>query len=212
MKAIRFEKTGGPEVLHLEKHRTAAPRPAKCGFNTRPSVVNFIDTYHRCGLYPVPLPSGLGLEAAGTVEVLGDGVANLKIGDRCCLLLRSHRRLCRSQQCSCRSRRKDSRRSFRRGRRGGAAQGTDRALSPETYLSSAARPDNSRSFRGWWRGTYRLPMGEASGRDGNRYSWFRRQGCARKREWLRACSQPEDRRLEQTRARAHRRKRRARCL
>src|SRR5580698_4199325 len=82
MKAIRFEKTGGPEVLHLEDIELPAPRAGEVRVHHTGIGVNFIDTYHRCGLYPVPLPSGLGLEAAGTVEVLGDGVTNLKIGDR----------------------------------------------------------------------------------------------------------------------------------
>ena len=82
MKAIRFEITGGPEVLHLEDIELPAPRQGEVRVRHTAIGVNFIDTYHRCGLYPVKLPSGLGLEAAGTVEALGDGVTNLKIGDR----------------------------------------------------------------------------------------------------------------------------------
>lgn len=82
MKAIRFEKTGGPEVLHLEDMELPAPRAGEVRVRHTAIGVNFIDTYHRSGLYPVPLPSGLGLEAAGTVEATGDGVTNLKPGDR----------------------------------------------------------------------------------------------------------------------------------
>ena len=81
MKAIRFEKTGGPDVLHLEDIELPPPRTGEVRIRHAAIGVNFIDTYHRCGLYPVSLPSGLGLEAAGTVEALGDGVSNLKIGD-----------------------------------------------------------------------------------------------------------------------------------
>jgi NADPH:quinone reductase len=82
VKAIRFSKTGGPEVLTLED--VELPPPAAGQVRVRHSVigVNFIDTYQRSGLYPVPLPSGLGLEAAGAVEALGANVTALKIGDR----------------------------------------------------------------------------------------------------------------------------------
>ena len=82
MKAIRFEKTGGPDVVHLEDIELPAPRVGQVRVRHTAIGVNFIDTYHRCGLYPVSLPSGLGLEAAGTVEALGDEVTNLKIGER----------------------------------------------------------------------------------------------------------------------------------
>ncbi|MGA9795571.1 MAG: quinone oxidoreductase [Rhizomicrobium sp.] len=82
MKAIRFEKTGGPEVLKYEDIQL--PPPAKGEVRVRHTAigVNFIDTYHRSGLYKLPLPAGLGSEAAGTVEALGEGVATLKKGDR----------------------------------------------------------------------------------------------------------------------------------
>jgi NADPH2:quinone reductase len=82
MKAIRFSKPGGPEVLALED--IALPEPAPGQVRVRHTVigVNFIDTYQRSGLYPVGLPSGLGLEAAGIVDALGDGVSALRKGDR----------------------------------------------------------------------------------------------------------------------------------
>jgi NADPH2:quinone reductase len=82
MKAIRFEKAGGPDVLRLEDIELPALRAGEVRVRHTAIGVNFIDTYHRSGLYPVSLPSGLGLEAAGTVEALGEGVTNLKIGDR----------------------------------------------------------------------------------------------------------------------------------
>jgi NADPH2:quinone reductase len=82
MKAIRFSRTGGPEVLALEDIALPAPGPGQVRVRHSVIGVNFIDTYHRSGLYPVALPSGLGLEAAGTVEKLGEGVATLRIGDR----------------------------------------------------------------------------------------------------------------------------------
>ena len=82
MRAIRFAKTGGPEVLTLETIDLPAPKPGQVRIRHTAIGVNFIDTYHRSGLYPVPLPSGLGLEAAGIVDALGEGVTSLKVGDR----------------------------------------------------------------------------------------------------------------------------------
>jgi NADPH2:quinone reductase len=82
MKAIRFSKTGGPEVLALEDIELPPPAPGQVRVRHTAIGVNFIDTYHRSGLYPVPLPSGLGLEAAGTVDASGENVRTLKTGDR----------------------------------------------------------------------------------------------------------------------------------
>jgi NADPH:quinone reductase len=82
MKAIRFHHTGGPEVLKLEDVELAPPAHGQARVRHTAIGVNFIDTYHRSGLYKLPLPSGLGSEAAGVVEALGDGVTTLKTGDR----------------------------------------------------------------------------------------------------------------------------------
>jgi len=82
MKAIRIEKTGGPEVMQLVD--VDLPPPGQGEIRVRHTAIglNFIDTYHRSGLYPLSLPSGLGLEAAGVVEETGAGVTRLKPGDR----------------------------------------------------------------------------------------------------------------------------------
>lgn len=82
MRAIRFSQFGGPEVLTLEDVPLPAPKPGFVRVRHTVIGVNFIDTYQRSGLYPVSLPSGLGLEAAGTIEALGDGVTTLTLGDR----------------------------------------------------------------------------------------------------------------------------------
>src|SRR5580692_10702361 len=84
MKAIRFSKPGGPEVLTLEDIDLPPPGPTQVRVRHTAIGVNFIDTYHRSGLYPVPLPSGLGLEAAGAVEAVGAAVTTFKIGDPVC--------------------------------------------------------------------------------------------------------------------------------
>ncbi|HTT98264.1 MAG TPA: quinone oxidoreductase [Rhizomicrobium sp.] len=82
MKAIRFEQVGGPEVLKYVDVDLPPPGPGQVRVRHTAIGVNFIDTYHRSGLYKLPLPSGLGSEAAGVVDALGDGVTSLKIGDR----------------------------------------------------------------------------------------------------------------------------------
>src|SRR5258707_7847 len=82
MKAIRFETTGGPDVLRLVDVDLPQPGMGEVRVKHKAIGVNFIDTYHRSGLYKLPLPSGLGSEAAGVVEALGAGVTALKIGDR----------------------------------------------------------------------------------------------------------------------------------
>ncbi|MBI2256170.1 MAG: quinone oxidoreductase [Proteobacteria bacterium] len=80
--AIRFHQTGGPEVLKWETVKLAAPNAGEVTLRNKACGLNFIDTYHRSGLYPVQLPSGIGLEGAGIVEALGPGVTSLKVGDR----------------------------------------------------------------------------------------------------------------------------------
>jgi NADPH2:quinone reductase len=82
MKAIRIGETGGPEVMKLEELDLGKPGPGEVRVRQTAIGLNYIDTYHRSGLYPVPLPSGIGLEAAGVVEALGPGVTGLAVGDR----------------------------------------------------------------------------------------------------------------------------------
>ena len=66
--AVRFAQTGGPEVLRFEQVDLGAPKAGEVRVVHKAIGVNFIDIYHRSGLYKVPLPSGLGLEAAGVVD------------------------------------------------------------------------------------------------------------------------------------------------
>ncbi|MDD2989903.1 MAG: quinone oxidoreductase [Zoogloea sp.] len=79
---IRFERTGGPDVLQWVEADLAPPAPGEAQLRHHAVGLNYIDTYHRSGLYPVPLPSGIGLEAAGVVEAVGEGVTDLQPGDR----------------------------------------------------------------------------------------------------------------------------------
>jgi NADPH2:quinone reductase len=81
-KAIRFHQTGGPEVLRFEDVEVGKPAPEEAQVRHTAIGLNFIDVYDRTGLYPHPLPSGLGREAAGVVTALGRKARGLKVGDR----------------------------------------------------------------------------------------------------------------------------------
>lgn len=80
--AVRMHGTGGPEVLRWQPVDLAPPAPGELRVRHTAVGLNFIDTYHRTGLYPVPLPAVLGSEAAGVVEAVGPGVTGLAAGDR----------------------------------------------------------------------------------------------------------------------------------
>jgi NADPH2:quinone reductase len=80
--AIRFYKPGGPEVMVWEEVHVGLPGPGEVRIRQTAVGLNFIDVYYRTGLYPLPLPSGLGGEGVGVVEEIGAGVTDLKPGDR----------------------------------------------------------------------------------------------------------------------------------
>ncbi len=82
MHAIRIHEHGGPEVLRWDELEVPRPGPGEALVRHTAVGLNFIDTYHRTGLYRVELPSGLGMEGAGVVEAVGPGVAELAVGDR----------------------------------------------------------------------------------------------------------------------------------
>ncbi len=80
--AIRIHKTGGPEVMKWEAVEVGEPGPHEVRLKAMAAGLNFIDTYHRSGLYKIPLPAILGREGAGVVETIGTGVTDLAPGDR----------------------------------------------------------------------------------------------------------------------------------
>lgn len=86
--AIRFHEPGGPEVLRWEHVEVGEPGPGEVRVRHTAAGLNFIDTYHRSGLYPLPLPSGLGSEAAGRIEAVGAGVTEFAPGERVCYVHR----------------------------------------------------------------------------------------------------------------------------
>jgi len=81
-KAIRMTRTGGPEVLEYVDVEVGEPGPGEARVRQHAIGLNFIDVYFRTGLYPMPLPSGLGQEGAGIVEAVGEGVTHVQPGDR----------------------------------------------------------------------------------------------------------------------------------
>jgi len=81
-KAVRYHEIGGPEVMRLEDVEVGEPGPGEVRVRHVAVGLNFADTYFRTGLYPAPLPSGIGVEAAGIVEAVGPGVDQVAVGDR----------------------------------------------------------------------------------------------------------------------------------
>ena len=82
VKAIQFHSTGGPEVLQWEEVTVGDPGPGEIRVKHTAIGLNYIDTYHRTGLYPLSLPHGIGMEGAGHVTAIGNGVTDLAVGDR----------------------------------------------------------------------------------------------------------------------------------
>src|SRR5712691_9827701 len=79
--AIRIYETGGPEKMYWEEVQVGKPVPGEVLVRSTAVGLNFIDTYHRSGLYPMPLPFTLGMEGAGVVEAVGPKVKEFKVGD-----------------------------------------------------------------------------------------------------------------------------------
>jgi NADPH2:quinone reductase len=80
--AVRIDRNGGPEEMHLVELPVGEPGPGEIRIRHHACGLNFIDVYQRSGVYPLPLPLTLGMEASGVVEAVGEGVAHLKAGDR----------------------------------------------------------------------------------------------------------------------------------
>ena len=139
--AIRFEKTGGPEVLSWQEVEVGKPGQGQVRLRHTAVGLNYIDTYQRSGLYPLPLPSGLGSEAAGVVEEVGPGVSELKARRPRRLCRRPDRRLCRGAGHAGRPSRPGAGRHHRPAGRGDDAEGHDRVVSgpPHPSGETAAR-------------------------------------------------------------------------
>src|SRR5665811_2229965 len=161
--AIRIHKTGGPEVLSWEEVQLGKPGPGEARIRHTAVGLNFVDVYNRMGLYPQPLPSGLGGEGAGVVEDIGTGVTEVKPGDRVAytggpLGAYSEARLIPAERLVVLPK--------------GISDQQAAAMMLKGHRSVPHPPDLS--CQGWrhypvpccgrWRRPHRLPMGEASGR------------------------------------------------
>ncbi len=80
--AVQIRQPGGPEQLHIIDVQVGEPGPGEVRIRHHAIGLNFVDVYHRTGLYPVKMPAGIGMEAAGVIEAVGAGVTHLKAGDR----------------------------------------------------------------------------------------------------------------------------------
>ena len=83
-RVVTIEKTGGPEVLEIKTIKLEKLGPEEVLIEHKAIGLNYIDTYHRSGLYPLKLPSGIGAEAAGIIKEIGSQVKNFTVGDRVC--------------------------------------------------------------------------------------------------------------------------------
>jgi len=79
---VKIDKTGDPEVLKLETINLEKPTPEEVTIEHKAIGLNFIDTYHRSGIYPIELPSGIGVEASGIIKEIGSKVENFSVGDK----------------------------------------------------------------------------------------------------------------------------------
>ena len=82
MKAVQISKTGGPEVLEIKEITLDKPGADEVTIEHKAIGLNYIDTYHRSGLYPLKLPSGIGVEAAGIIKEIGSDVKEFSVGDK----------------------------------------------------------------------------------------------------------------------------------
>ena len=82
MKAVELDRTGGPEVIKLKDINLDKPDADEVTIEQKAIGLNYIDTYHRSGLYPLKLPSGLGLEGSGVIKEVGSNVSNFNAGDK----------------------------------------------------------------------------------------------------------------------------------
>ena len=170
--------TAAPRKWRSSTSRSASPAPARSASATRPCGLNFIDVYQRTGLYPMPLPLTLGMEGAGVVEAVGEGVTHLKAGDRAAYASNPPGSLLRGARDARQERVQAARRDQFRHRRGHDAQGPDRAVPAEAH-AAAGRPEGGRlravPCRRRRRRPDRLPVGQGPGPAADRHRGLRRE-------------------------------------
>jgi NADPH2:quinone reductase len=127
-KTAIIEAPGGPEQFRIVDMEVGDPGPGQIRIRHEACGLNFIDVYQRSGLYPLQMPHAMGMEAAGVIEAVGEGVTHLKVGDRAAYAAMPARRLHRSPRHECGAGLPAARRHLDRGRRGDDAQGHDHAV------------------------------------------------------------------------------------
>ena len=197
---IRIHETGGPEVLRWDEVDLPSPQVGEVRLRQTAVGVNFIDTYHRSGLYPVGgMPSGIGVEGAGVVEEVGEGVSELNVGDRVAYAggpLGSYA-TDRTMPVETIVRLPDDLQEKAGG--GDSVEGSHDAI-PRTWMShrSAGRDDFDPGGRGWSRFA-RLPVGEAPRSNSDRHRGIPGKGRACCLAWLRPSDSLPRGRLRATR-------------
>ena len=175
---------GGPEVLRYESVAVMAPGPNEVRIRQTAVGVNYIDVYVRKGLYRmIQPPAAIGMEAAGVVLDVGDGVAHLLPGDRVAYACPPPGAYATRAHDARGPGGRASRRRERRDRGGGDAQGDDRGVPAASHAARAAGTGGAGARGGRRRRPAAVPVGEGAGRNGDRHGVERRQGapCARPR-------------------------------
>ena len=177
--AIRIHAPGGPEVMQWEEVAVGDPGPGEARVRHTAVGVNYIDTYHRSGLYKLSLPFRLGSEAAGVVEAVGSGVDWVKPGDRvayCGGALGAYSEVAGDAG---RAAGQAARRHLRARRRDADAEGPHGPVPVPPDLPAQGRRDDPVPCGGGRRRPDRMPVGARARRHDDRHRRLRREGGAR---------------------------------
>ena len=176
-KTIQISQYGGPEVLQLVELPVGEPGPGEIRIRHHACGLNFIDVYQRTGLYPIPLPLTLGMEGAGIVEAVGEGVTHLKAGDRAAYASNPPGRYSEARVMPAQTVVQPARRHRLRDRRGDDAEGPDRAVPAEADAAAgraAGRRLRAVPCRRRRRRPDRLPVGQGARPAADRHGRQRR--------------------------------------
>jgi len=206
-KAIRYDQPGGPDVMKWVDVEVGAPQAGEVRIKQHAVGLNYIDVYFRTGLYPQPLPGGLGMEAAGEVTAVGEGVSALKVGDRVAYVAQPPGAYAQERVLSAERVVKlpdgigyDDAASV-------MLQGlTAHYLLRRTYPVKAGDTILIHAAAGG------VPVGEGARRDRDRHGRLRREGRAREGAWLRSSDRLYAREFHAAREGDHERRGRARRL
>ena len=175
MKAIRVQSPGGPEVLKYEEVSEPKPGPGQALVKLHAIGVNFIDVYHRTGLYKLPLPFTPGMEGAGVVESVGEGVTEVQLGDRVAYAMAVGAYAELAAVPSWQLVKLPANNGFLK-RCGSDAARHDRSLFDPQHVCHSAWGHDIGARGGWWRGAAHCADGQAARRPGDWHRLHRREG------------------------------------